>query len=348
MSSGNIFYYDMALMNPLPAPILAEITEQRESDILKTPNEWEMSIVRFNLSSELVPIFFPVIPDPVLFPVRTDMSITLQYLGNFFREFVNASPDEVKNGVFDYSDWLNHVNDASILAFTALKAAFPGASGTEAPRFYLNDVTSLISCYTQDLYLITNPNRIQIAINQPLQQLLDMPCINRFSVPDPNGFEYEISINGSASLVPAPPRVGYPFGLNGLAGVLIQTSQEFRSLDEWSTIRAIVFTSQAIPVVKEFVPNLVTQFQNNNVNNSSKPIVTDFLVARDSVEPTRHTFTYIPTAEYRMLSLQGVKSFSSIDIKASYQTMDGRVRDVMIGKGGGMTLKIMFRRIIKL
>ncbi len=347
MSTSNIFYYDLALTNPGPAPILAEINDQRQADILTTPNEWEMSIVRFNLSSELIPLFFPVIPDPIGFPLQSNMSITLAYLGNFFQQFVQASPDEVKNGIFDYSVWLNHINDASVVAFTLLKAAFPGASGTSAPRFYLNDPSSLISCYTQDTYLITNANRIQIGINQPLQQILDMPCVNRFPVPDPNGFEFELAINDSADLVPAAPRVGYPIGINGIAGTVIQTSQEFRSLDEWSTIRSVIFASQSIPVVKEFVPNLVTQFQNNNVNNSSKPIVTDFLVAKDSVEPTRHTYSYLPTAEYRMLSLQGVKAFSSIDIKAYYQTFDGKVRDVQIGAGDSMTLKIMFRRIVK-
>jgi hypothetical protein len=345
-SDGNLIYYDLVLTNSEPAPILAEINDQRQSSIINIPRDWEVSVVRFNISSELIPLFFPTIPNPA-FPLRTNMSITLQYLGNYFRQYVQVTVDEVKNGVFDYTTYLDNINDASTLAFTALKAAFPAASGTAPPLFYLNEDTSLISMYVQDAYLKTNPNRIQIALNQPLQQILDFPCINRFGVPDPNGFEFEISVNNSANLLPVAPRSGYPFALSVIAGNLLQVSQEFRSLDEWSTVRSIVFSSD-LPTVKEYVPTRVDQSQNNNVNNSVKPILTDFLLSKDSVEPTRHTLVYVPTAEYRMLSMQGTNSFSSIYLRAQYQEYNGRLRDVYIGSGDSMTVKLLFRRINKI
>lgn len=347
MSNGNIFYYDMSLVNTDVIPILAQINDRRQSSILDTPKEWEMSIVRFDLSSELIPLFFPVIPNPA-FPLRSNKSITLSYSNTYYREFINVTPDEVKHGVFDYTIYLNHVNDAFALAFTALKDAFPGSSGTEAPRLYLNASNSLISLYTQDDYLVTNPNRIKIAVNQPLQQLLDISCVNKFVYPDPNGFEFEYSIDDSANIIPPIPRSGYPYGISALAGTWIQTPQEFRSLDEWSMIKSICFSSQLLPIVKEYIPNMVSQDQNSNINSSSKPIVTDFLVAKDSVEPTRHTYAYLPTAEYRMLSLMGIQAFSAIDITAQYQTYDGVFHDVYIAPGDSMTMKIMFRRIHKL
>lgn len=345
--NGNIFYYDMVLTNSNPSPIIAEITDQRQSTIIDIPKDWEVSVVRFNINSELIPLFYPVIPNPV-FPTTTNMSITLRYLGNNFRQFVQVSnTQEVKDGIFDFTVYISYINAASILAFNALKAAFPAASGTSAPLFYLDEDSSLISMYVQDGYLITNPNRIQIGLNQPLQQILDFPAINRFLIPTITGFDYELFVNDSANLLPVAPRTGYPFGLTAIAGNLLQLSQEFRSLDEWSTIRSIVFSSD-LPIVKEYVPTLVDQSQNNNVNSSSKPILTDFLLAKDSVEPTRHTLIYIPTAEYRMLSMQGTNSFSSISIKAQFQTYDGKLRDILIASGDSMTVKLLFRRIKKL
>ena len=344
--NGNIFYYDMVLTNSNPSPIVAEITDQRQSTIIDIPKDWEVSVVRFNMNSELIPLFFPVIPNPA-FPTTTNMSITLRYLGNNFRQFVQVSTQEVKEGVWDFTTYLSLINTASTLAFNALKAAFPAASGTSPPLFYLDENSSLISMYVQDGYLVTNPNRIQIGLNQPLQQILDFPAINRFTVPDITGFDYELSVNDSANLLPVAPRSGYPFGLTAIAGNLLQVSQEFRSLDEWSTVRSIVFSSD-LPIVKEYVPTLVDQSQNNNVNNSSKPILTDFLLSKDSVEPTRHTLIYIPTAEYRMISLQGTNSISSISIKGQYQTYDGKLRDIYIASGDSMTIKLMFRRIKKL
>ncbi len=343
MTIGETFYYDMILYNSGDIPIPFEINDQRFSSFIDTPKDWQVSVVRFNLSSDLIPLFFPVIPDP-LFPLRTDMSITLLYLGNYFREYVNVTAQEVKEGVFDYTTYLNQINLASTLAFNALKAAFPAADGTSPPLFYLNEESSLISCYVQDFYLNTNVNRIQVGFNQALQDILDLPIINRFQVPDPFGFDFELSVNNSADLLPVVPRAGYPFALSIIAGNLLQVAQEFRSLDEWSTIRSIVFTSD-LPIVKEYVPTRVGQSQNNNVNSSSKPILTDFLLGKDSVEPSRHTLVYIPTAEYRMISMQGTNSISSISLKGYFNTYDGISRDVYIASKKTGTLKLLFRRI---
>jgi len=344
--NGNLFYYDLVLTNAMPAPIIAEIIDQRQSSIIDIPREWEVSVVRFNISSELIPLFFPVIPNSA-FPLQTNMSITLEYKNNFFQQYIQVTAQEAKEGVFDYTEYLNHINDASILAFAALKATFPGASGTVAPLFYLDENSSLISMFVQDGYLLTNANRIQIGLNQPLQQILDFPAINRFVVPDPNGFDFELLVSVAATLLAAAPRTGVPLGLSAIAGNLLQVSQEFRSLDEWSSVRSIVFSSD-IPIVKEYVPTRVDQSQNSNVNNSVKPILTDFLLAKDSVEPTRHTLVYVPTAEYRMLSMQGTNAFSSISIRAQYQTYDGKLRDIYIASGDSMTVKLLFRKIHKL
>lgn len=344
--NGNVFYYDMVLTNSMASPVLAEITDQRQSSIIDIPRDWELSVVRFNISSELIPLFFPVIPNP-LFPLQTNMSITLQYKNNFYQQFIQVIAQEAKDGVFDYSNYLQHINAAALIAYNLLIAANPGSTALNPPEFYLNDSSSLISMYVDTDYLDTNPNRITVALNQPLQQILDMPCDLRNPVPSPNGYEFILSINTSADLIPKPVLGGFPYGVSIMNGRILQVSQEFRSLDEWSTVRSIVFSSD-LPIVKEYVPTKVDQSQNDNVNNSVKPILTDFLLAKDSVEPTRHTLVYVPTAEYRMLSLQGTNSFSSISIKAQYQTYDGKLRDIYIGSGDSMTVKIMFRRIHKL
>lgn len=344
MSEGNIFYYDMALLNTGTYPIVAQISDQRSGTILENPQEWEMSVVRFDLSSDLIPIFFPIITTSP----QSNQSVTLRYLNNDFRQYVQATSNEIKEGVFDFQIWLNHVNDALQLAFTALKAAFPAAAPTLPPLLFLNPQTSLISLYTQDTYLDTNPARIQIGVNQPLQQILDFPCNRGLMFPSLNGFDCEIAINQSASLLPVAPRATYPIALSALAGTWIQTSQEFRSLDEWSQIKSIAFQSQLLPIVKEYVPSSVDQYQNDNISSSSFPIVTDFLVAKDGVEPTRHHYTYLPTAEYRMISLVGNKPISRVDMGATYQTDDGVIRPVMIAPNKGMNLKLVFRRINKI
>lgn len=343
--SDNLIYVNVNLTNPGPAPIPAYVINTRDGPIINDPSEWEMSIVRFQISSELIPLFFPTIPDPIGFPLRTNMSITLNYNGNFFQTFINANNEELKQGIYDFCPFLSRINFAANTAFNNLKAAFPGASGTAPPMFYLNAATGLITMYVEDVYLNTNANRIRIAVNQPLQQILDFPTSNRFPVPSANGYEFEYSVSTCAVLLPAAgSRSGFPIGLNALAGTIIGISQEFKSLDEWSNVKSIVFTSSLIPMNREIVPNGASLDQNNNTQDSSLPVITDFDIVKDQVEPRGHCYQYFPSGEYRMISLRGHTGFKTIDITAQYQTYDGKLYPIMIAGGDNMSLKIMFRK----
>lgn len=348
MSEDNIYHYNVNLTNPGPAPIAAYSLGTRDSPILNNPSEFEMSIVRFQISSELIPLFHPVIPDPIGFPLRTNMSITLNYNNNFFQTFINVTAQEIKEGVFDYCPYLDKLNVAANTSFVALKAAFPAASPTTPPIFFLNSLTGIITMYVENTYLDTDPNRIRIGMNQPLQQIIDLPASLRNPVPSPFGYDYETSITDCAVLLPnAGSRQGYPVALNTLAVTLLGVSQEFKSLDEWSDVKSIIFTSSLIPMNREFIPNSVSSDQNYNTQDSSLPIVTDFDIVKDQVEPRGHCYQYFPTGEFRMISLRGRTGFKSIDITASYQTYDGKIRPIYIAAGDNMSLKILFRRIIK-
>jgi len=268
-------------------------------------------------------------------------------MGNFFQQFVSVTPDQVKWGIFDYCVFLEQVNAAALLAFNAAVLAFPAITAVDPPVFYLNDATSLISMYVDTDYINSNANRIKIGVNVYLQQILDMPCDLRNVVPALNGYDYQIAVNHSALYLtnPVVPNGVYPYGVNLLTGAAyLQVSQEFRSLDEWSFIKSIVFSSSRVPVVHEFLPNLTDQSQNSNVNDSFLPTLTDFDLAKDTTEPTRHTLQYVPTGEYRMISLQGQNGFSAIDVRAQYQTYTGQLYPLYLNPGTNMSLKIMFRR----
>lgn len=343
---SNIIYYDLALTNTGNTRIPFEIKDQR-NQIIEDPSQYEMSIVRFDICSELIPLFFPLIPDPLL-PLQTNQSVTLRYLNNDFRQYIQVTADDIKNGIFDYQQHLNYINTAFLLAYTALKTAFPAADGLMAPKLYLNTITSLISLYVDPSYLSSNANRIKVGVNQPLHQILDFPCIHGLSFPTLNGFDCEIAVYDSAPLLPAAPRTASPFALKSQAFDIIQVSQEFRSLDEWSEIKSISFVSNLLPIAKEFIPTTVGESQNSSQNYLSEPIITDFLIAKDSVEPTRHRYSYVPSGEYRMISLVGTQPFNTIDVKGRYHTYDGRRRDLEISPQNSGTLKIMFRRIEKL
>jgi len=341
MEEKNIIYQIINLTNNDPAPVLAKVTDTRDGAILDKPGDWECSVIRMQISTREIPLFTPEQP---IAPGQTDMSITLQYMNINFRQFILVTPQESKKVLFSIQNYLEELNDASIAAFTALKAAFPGASGTEAPRFYLNPSTALISMYVQDVYLEANPNRIQIGINQVLMQLLNLPFTQSFPIPAPGGFEFLLSVKPYATLLPVPPRTGFPVALSALGGNWIAVSQGFSSTDEWDNVKSIIFVSNLLPITRNLLPNLVSQAQNQTINNSSMGILIDFELQKSSPFEPRHIAQFAVQSEFKMISMNGNTPFNRVDVQAYYQTYDGRLFEIYLGNNTNMSLLIMYRR----
>lgn len=341
----NIKYQNFSLTNNNTLPILAEIVDARDSPILDNPTEWEMSVVRFQVNGDLIPLFIPIIPNP-LFPLRTNMSITLSFGGSFFQEYINVTADEVKGGIYYYSQYLDHLNDASAAAFALLKAAFPGVTATSPPYFALNPVTQLISIYVQDVYLRTNPGSISIGINQYLQAILDFPFAQFNSYNTPFGNDYIIDIHDHAPLLPVPPRPNYPIGISTVTGNVIQVSQEFPTLHLWDNIKSIILLTNLIPIVRETLPNTPTIDQNNNISNNSLTILTDFDIVKNANEPRPSIIQYFPSAEYRMISMNQSNPYRVSDIRCQYQDYSGNIYPIYLPNMTNFSGKIMYRHKI--
>ena len=107
-----------------------------------------------------------------------------------------------------------------------------------------------------------------------------------------------------------------------------------------------MFTSNTLPII----PTQVTQpllfvdgsiqtgsnGNNNNINN----VITDF----STDGPLKPFIYYVPTAEFRMISLVGNRPLSNIDIGVYYKTRSGELVPFKLAAGGSAALKILFRR----
>lgn len=337
---GNILYQNFSLTNHGIYPILATITDQRDSVILEKPCDWEMSIVRFQINGDSIPLFRPVL----IAPLTTNMSVTLFFSGTYFLQNVMVTPDEVKDGIFYYSPYIDHVNDALAAAFVALKAAFPGASATSPPYLALNPITQLINLYVQDDYLKSNPGAIGIGFNQYLFTIIDFPYSQFNGYSTLNGYDYVIDIDNHAVLLPAAPRIGYPFAINGFAGDVLQVSQEFPTLHLWDTVKSIIFTTSLIPVVKEILPNSFSSDQSNNVSNNSLSILTDFNIPKNANEPRPSIFDYVPSGEYRMISMSQCNPYKVGDVTANYQDYSGQIFPINLLSVTNFDMKAMYRK----
>lgn len=342
-NDNNNIYFNVNLTNDSNTPMKFSIYNRLDSPIINNPSEYECSIVKFHISAEYIPLFWPVIPNAGT-PLVTNMSITLAYGGVNFQQFINIDANESKNGVYNYGVYLDHLNVASGVAFGLLKAAFPGASGTVAPLFFLDAGRGLISMYVEDLYLESNVNRIRIGMNQPLSSIMNLPVSVRNGAGIVGGLDDEIAVRGYCVLTPVAPRTGYPFVLSTLSGNILGVSQEFKSMGLWNELDSILFTTTAVPVNKEYLPTIYGSNQNANVSGDSMSVLTEFDVQTDNDSPTRGNIEYTPTAEYRMISLSGHVPLTAIDANAYYKTNDGKIRPIYIPTGQLGKMKILFRR----
>jgi hypothetical protein len=345
MAHINIKYQNFSLTNNTTTPILAELVDARDSVILNNPSEWEMSVVRFQVNGDMIPLFIPIIPDPA-FPLRTNMSITLAFGGNYYQQFINVTADETKSGIYYYSQYLDHVNDALATSFALLKVDFPGASATSPPYFALNPVTQLISLYVQSVYLRSIPGFISISLNQYLQAILDFPYSAFNGYNTPNGDDYVIDVDNHSPLLPPPPRSGYPIALTVVAGDVIQVSQEFPTLHLWDNIKSIILLTDLIPIVRETLPNTFGVGQNNNISNNSLTILTDFDIVKNISEPRPSIIQYFPSAEYRMISMNQTNPYRVSDVRCQYQDYSGNIYPINLRNKANFSGKIMYRHKI--
>lgn len=342
MSRNDIIYYNLSLFNDLNTNYLAQLSDPRQEAVLFDPSQYEGSIVRFTVDANW-PLFIPKIPNPA-FPLQTDISITLSHLGNNYQQFVSITPTEAKQGVYDISIFLDDLNRAAELAWTALTTAYPGGPA-DPPFFALTPSTGLISMYVGTDWLDNLGSPYNIYFNVYLQNLLGLPFNLQNQFPSANGTDYQIAVKSYSPVLPTGAKPGYPYGISLFSDPVIQVTQDYDQLSEFSDIATIQFTTQMIPIVEEFLPDTpMASQQNNNLSANFTSIITDFIITRNDAKPRDNSFVYLPTAEYRMFSMKSGAPIRRIDIQAFYTTYGGHTMPLFLPPGGSMTLKLMFRR----
>lgn len=115
-------------------------------------------------------------------------------------------------------------------------------------------------------------------------------------------------------------------------------------------VASILFTSDMIPIIPSNMskPNLLF---NNNVINYSKSqqqdgslnVISDFSPGSDMI--VRSDISYLPTAEYRYISLvSNHQEIRSLDVTVYYLDTFGILHPLHLNSGGSCNLKILFKR----
>lgn len=202
--SENIIYYNVLIPNtirnnPSTNAIDCKYTETRTPPLLFNPEDWYISIIRFLVPAQLIPIFIfdaPSALDPI-----SPYSVTLSFGGNDYQQFLQYVPldntqvipnnttntSEFFYYVYNYNDMITYINTAFREAFARLKNDFPAVEATEPPFILYDTNTQLFSLYAQQTYGSTSTPAIEIYMNSNLERFFG------------DGFEFEFNGNNTVN-----------------------------------------------------------------------------------------------------------------------------------------------------
>ena len=372
-------YFDVLSTNTASIntePPVFSFTETRSTPFLSNPSQYEMSVVRFTVDTQTLPVLIPVIQPDQGDINLTEYSVTLEYEYNgvvyFSQAFIEFQPQDssavlpsppntTANGLQDLSTGYYNVYSYSYftyLVYLAFENAYSSlveqltavgmADPDTYPPFIIWDGTSsTATMYTAiDWYNLNSDSQIKIYMNAPLYALFSsLPARMAGYTGVSAGRHaqiYSVAV-GSTNVInfwPAddPTHAGTPTNF-------ICTYSEYSVVSQWSPYVSFVFTSQQLPIVPNQVSTPIIYLNGSYVQsgagNATVNIITDLATENAIYKPSVY---YVPSAEYRMVSLNGNSPLYTIDIQVWCKLRTGVLVPFRLGSGGSCSLKILFRK----
>jgi hypothetical protein len=335
-------YYDLSFSNTLTTPVQALLFENRSTPLIKNPNDYHLSVVRFTVPTAYIPIFiWPTVGGNL--PNNAYFSVTIRYSGVDYRRFLayaplnNLSPvDDNYLFVYSYQQFIDSINDALNVAFIAA-----GGPATAPPFMVYDAPTGLFSLVAQFAYA-NSIGDYGVFFNAPLFKYFDNFKVIRNGFNQPNGKDIQFFIENKGNnywngAVNNFNNTGTPDSY--------QMIQEYDSLFSWNTARSLLLISNTVPVAQESV-NVQSQGQTSTGSNYRR-ILTDFefnLQSGIDNNTLRSYIQYAPPGEYRLLTLESNQPLFTFDIQFFFLTADQKIYPLYINPNEYVSVKILFRK----
>lgn len=142
-----------------------------------------------------------------------------------------------------------------------------------------------------------------------------------------------------------------PLNIMTYRNFLVKATQEWSSIDLMSPINSIVFTSNTLPLILNQQSSQKVkpkgEAEDVGANDSSKTqqvlMITDLQTNQQGYRPN---LIYVPSAEYRYITLTGNQSLYNIDINVYYQLKTGELIPFKLTNGGTASIKLLFEKKI--
>jgi hypothetical protein len=241
--------------------------------------------------------------------------------------------------MYTYQQFVHLLNVNCNRIWEAFRALNPEIQNIVSPWFYFDVKTSLMRLYVPEEFT----QYYKFSVNEALYCLVDtIPAyINEFTTGDK--YTFDIIFNGQ--------NIGnFAYPLNGITvNGAIFMEQESSSICSLNPVREIVITSGTLPVLGTLISkekvfgtdsDLITIGGNNN---NFQPILSTFRIAVSNGNTYKNSVVYTPSAEYRMLSLNGGNPLNSIHLEVYWKDKFNNFNRLYLSSGRTATILLMFR-----
>lgn len=362
-------YYNVNVTNTTNSNLELSYRQQLGIPLIDNPSDYELSVVRFTLPGIDLPFFKVVYEEgkngqavPFL---GQDFYVTFVYIDGSGDPYTyqqqllwvptgynpNANPN------YDYSYFsiqqvINVINTAMATAWAALVVDFPAITSTPPAFIFQDGLLKLVLPNPAVLFATTKFPPFVGGQVSGTAQIWFSDILWRYL----SSFNYY----GSGNYYNDYTDVMMDFsGLNLPAGASYTVVSESPNFSNWVSLQQIVITTSTLPVKSESLPQLttLTNSQNNayisfNTQGNTqgagslfnRPVISDFAFTSTTGFDLFQTLYYNPTAEYRMIDLQGSTPIQTIDFEVFWIDTYGNFNKFIIGPGSKFTVKMLFRR----
>ena len=355
MTTKNV-YLDLQMCNISSQNQVINFNETRFIDIVSEPHKYDLSIVRFQVSTSTLPVFIPIIKPNSDDSQETIYYCTLEYKGYsataniiWKPEITNIktpfAPSSNTDGLqtkseyyyaYSYS-WLPKLIETALqTAFDDLKQAVLEGEGEDLlgdcqiPYFYFdtNSGSSILSVDAEFFDSYKNEDHVKTIFNQSLNNLFS--SFNSTF----DGTNFEIIVDSANK------------NING-ESAYTNVYQEYSTISSQNPVSSLLFTSATLPIVSENINTPITFTDSStsggaNLSSDTKRIITDLQSESLMYKPS---LVMIPSAQFRFISMTHANAIRDIQISCLWRDLLGNFHDLLLPSGGSCSIKLYFRRI---
>lgn len=302
---------------------VASYTETSTAPIVEDSSQWSLSVVRFNLTTNEMPVYvFEDVPGSGVYKynviltvsgIRVEIPVDFTLIGS-------SSPYENTRAFFSYVGLIEGINLAYSTALSALQATYalqigtwPVGFPTEPPKLRLLSSDKLQFYFTPSY----QSNSVAIGVNPAL--------VNKMG-------------SFSWSIQPAAPYDAFldiaDKGWNHVtysSTNYLYAEEPGQSIQNWNSVRQIVFKT-AIPVQSEY---------RSGQNIDRDQVLTDYDLA-GVIDGT--DINFFPTGPLREYPLYNREALYEISLKILWRDIKGLDHNWLLGPDDLATMKLEFRK----